>query len=40
LGGYTNFGLAELERVLRQARRGVRLTVQRDDGLVDARLAA
>jgi predicted metalloprotease with PDZ domain len=40
LGGYTNFGLSELERVLRQARRGVRLTVQRDDVLVQAQLAS
>jgi S1-C subfamily serine protease len=40
LGGYTDFGVAELQRVLRQARRSIRLTVQRDDALVQAQLAA
>jgi S1-C subfamily serine protease len=40
LGAYTNFGLAELQRVLRQPHRSIRLTLQRDDTLVQAQLAA
>jgi S1-C subfamily serine protease len=40
LGGYTNFGVAELQRALQQARRSVRLTLQRDNAIVQAQLAA
>jgi S1-C subfamily serine protease len=40
IGGYTSFGVNELQLALRQARRAVRLTVQRDDALVQAQLAA
>lgn len=40
LGGYRNFGLPDLERVLGGARRSVKLTVRRDEGLVETRLPA
>src|SRR5262249_7143630 len=34
LGGYTSFGLAEVQRVLEQGHRSIRLIVQRDEGTV------
>ncbi|MBO0681664.1 MAG: PDZ domain-containing protein [Candidatus Dormibacteraeota bacterium] len=41
VGGYTNFGLPDLERVLSSsATRSIRLTVRREDGMIQARLAA
>jgi len=40
VGGYTNFALTDLERVLSSSRRSIRLTVRREDALVQARLSA
>jgi C-terminal processing protease CtpA/Prc len=38
VGGYSNFALPDLERVLSSSTRSIRLTVRREDALVQARL--